>query len=144
LGMWAIAVLFFVRRRAVHKTIRTVIFPPGLAIGWSDDKYAVNSEEVEALVRDLEMRVQAKYPCVSSALQDCLVFFTEPTWTMQTNTFIARKVAGFQDGKYIVVGWHADLKASALQHELLHRVMQRCGGELSEEEAHRIMASMGF
>jgi hypothetical protein len=27
---------------------------------------------------------------------------------------------------------------------LLHRVMQRCGGELSEEEAHRIMASMGF
>lgn len=142
---WVITALYF-RWRWVHiKNLRFVLDPPGLVVGWDNDSYCVSGESVQAEYDELLRKMTPKYPDAAKALAGCVVWFREPTWIQDAQPgFIARKVAGVQDGFLLIVGWRANLKESALQHEMAHRVLQVYAGDPVESVAHQLMASLGL
>lgn len=144
-AFWGITALYF-RWRSIHiKNLRFVLDPPGLVVGWDNDRYCVSGESVQAEYDDLIVKMAAVYPKAADALRGCVVWFREPTWVQGASAgFLARKVAGVQDGQFLVVGWHADLKSSALEHEMAHRVLQVCAGDPVESVAHAMLSKLGI
>lgn len=110
-----------------------------LRVGWTQRKYAVRIEEVDALIEDLIDRVDHAYPLARQALVGCTIVFREPTW-VQWRRF--RRVEGEQDGMFLTVGWKSELDNSALQHELAHRILQVCAGDPSEDVAHEMLVHL--
>ena len=144
-GMWGIAVLFFVRRWKQLNLLKWRLDPYGLVIGWKEDKYVVSPEMVEREVVAVLAKLTPTYPDAAKAWMGCIVMFVEPKFICWPGPgFVARKVAGVQDGQLITVGWHADLASSALQHELAHRVLQVYGGDPLESIAHDMMGKLGI
>lgn len=143
LGMWGGCVLFFLKRWQHLKNLRFRIDLIGLTVGWSDSRWAVKEEAVKEAVADLLAKMQPTYPNAAKALAGCVLFFREPTWVQQTPGFVARKVAGLQDGMLLVVGWNENLKATATEHEMAHRVLQVFGGDPGEAIAHDMMRKLG-
>lgn len=142
-GMWAVAISYFVRRWNMLKKLRFVS-KDGIIIGWTYMKYAVFRDEVESEVAAV-IRKMSKYGDVTKALKGCVVMFVEPEfWCWPDIGFVARKVAGMQDGALIYVGWRQTLSISALQHELAHRILQVFAGDPPEKEAHAIMSELGI
>lgn len=144
-GFWGITALYF-RWRWVHiKNLRFIQDPPGFIVGWDKDQYCVSAEQVQMQYDDLIAKMLPSYPKAADALRGCVVWFREPTWMQDTAPgLVARKVAGVQDGMFIVVGWRANLAESALKHELAHRVLQVYGGDPVESVAHEMMAKLGI
>ena len=145
LGMWAITGFYFIRKIKWLKSLRLILHPPGLVVGWEDDRYCVNGDAVNAIMVDCVLQMRAEFPRAEDALRDCVVWFREPSWIQQPSGpgFLARRVAGVQDGQLIVVGWREDLTTSALKHELAHRILQVYAGDPPEEVAHQIMTRLG-
>jgi hypothetical protein len=143
-GFWGITALYF-RWRWVHiKNLRFVLDPPGSVVGWADDQYCVFAEQVQAECDDLITKMSGAYPKAADALRGCVVWFREPTFIQAVPGFAVRKVAGVQDGMFILVGWREDLKTSALKHELAHRVLQVYAGDPVESTAHEMLAKLGL
>jgi len=144
-GMWGVAVLFFIRRWKQLNLYRFRIDPVGLMVGWKEDKHCVSGEMVERELTAVLARLTPTYPEAAKALRGCVVVMTEPTFMCWPGPgFVARKVAGVQDGQLMFVGWHEDLKSSALQHELAHRVLQVYAGDPVESVAHEMMTKLGI
>lgn len=147
--MWSVAVgcivittIMYLKRKKQIRCLR--YWAKGMVVAWKESKYAVVDVAFETQVDDLLAKLKSTYPDAQRALNDCVVFFTDPVFVQWSPGTAARKVAGIQDGPVIGVGWHQDLKQSALQHELCHRVMQVFGGDSPEEVAHRMMQQMGI
>jgi len=144
LGMYVIAALFLLRKWRWQKNLRILLVPPRLVVGWDNDLYCVNGEAVNAVVVDCVLKMRDAFPSAESALSGCVVWFREPTWLQQgAPGFVARKVAGVQDGQLLIVGWNEDLTKTALKHELAHRILQVYGGDPPEFLAHQKMADLG-
>jgi hypothetical protein len=143
-GMWFVAVLFFIRRWKRLKTLRFRLDPIGLTVAWEDNRYCVSGEAVQLEVLDLISRLRTNYPHAVQAFRDCIVIMTAPSFICSGSGFIARMVAGVQDGQLIYVGWREDLHTSALQHELAHRVLQVYAGDPAEAVAHKMLSEMGI
>jgi hypothetical protein len=144
-GMYLVAVLFFVRRWRQLKLLRFRLDPIGLVVGWKEDKYCVSGEMVQREVEDLLALMRTVYPDAAKALHGCVVLMMEPKFICWPGPgFVARQVAGVQDGQLFYVGWQEDLKSSALQHELAHRVLQVYAGDPIESVAHTMMMGMGI
>jgi hypothetical protein len=144
-SFWVITALYFRWRWDHIKNLRFVLDPPGLVVGWDQDQYRVSAEAVQAEYDDLIAKVSGEFPQAASALRGCVVLFREPAWLQDVGPgIVARKVAGVQDGLLLIVGWRADLKASALKHEMAHRVLQVYGGDPVESIAHERMAKLGL
>jgi len=145
LGLYGVAVAFLYRKWKFQKNLRMIVAPPGLVVGWDNDQYCVSGEAVTLEITDCITKMQHEYSRASEALRGCVVWFREPAWVQQVPPgFVARKVAGIQDGQLIVVGWREDLSKSALKHELAHRVLQVCAGDPPEVMAHAQMSKMGL
>lgn len=143
-GVWLVSIGYFVWRWSWIRNLRFVLEPPGFVVGWSDSRYAVAPEEVQALYEDLIARLRPEFPLAEAALRGCIVWFREPSWLQdQRPGALQRRVAGVQDGQYIMVGWTANLKDGALRHELAHRVLQIFAGDPVESVAHARMSRMG-
>lgn len=143
-SFWGISALYF-RWRWVHiKNLRFILDPPGFVVGWDNDLYCVSDEQVQMEYDDLIAKMSTAYPKAADALRGCVVWFREPTFIQATPGFVARKVAGVQDGMLIVVGWRADLKSSALKHEMAHRVLQVYAGDPVESVAHEMLTKLGI
>jgi hypothetical protein len=127
-----------------QKNLRLYISPPGLAVGWDNDRYCVSGEAVSLVLANCLIKMREAYPCAEEALRGCIIWFREPVWAQQTPSLLARKVAGVQDGQLIVVGWREDLTKTALEHELAHRIIQVCGGDPPEDIAHAKMSNVGI
>jgi len=144
-GMYFVATMFFIRRWKQLGMLHFRLDPIGLVVGWAEDKYCVSGEMVEREVNDLLALMRSAYPDAEKSLRGCVVMMTEPKFICWPGPgFVARKVAGVQDGQLLYVGWREDLKTSALQHELAHRVLQVYAGDPAEEAAHELMAKMGI
>lgn len=144
-SFWIITALYFRWRWDHIKNLRFVLDPPGLVIGWTEDRFSVSADAVQAEFDDLIAKVSGAYPQAEAALRGCVVMFREPDWLQDAGPgLVARKVAGVQDGQFLLVGWRADLKASALKHEMAHRVLQVYGGDPVESIAHEQMAKLGL
>ena len=143
-AFWGITALYF-RWRWVHiKNLRFIIDPPGFVVGWDKDQYCVNDQQVQMEYDDLIAKMTPAYPKAADALRGCVVWFREPTWVQDASPgLLPRKVAGVQDGMFLYVGWRADLKSSALKHEMAHRVLQVYAGDPVESVAHELMAKLG-
>ena len=113
----------------------------GIWVAWSEAQYAVSTEEFNAEIGALIKAIVVDFPGAEASLNDCIVLFREPTWIQWSS---GRKIAGEQDNTLVSVGWHQDLKQSALKHELFHRVLQVCAGDPEENSAHKIMREYGF
>jgi hypothetical protein len=143
LGMWAIVGLYFLKKAKQQKNLRILIQPPGLVVGWDDDRYCVNGEAVNAVIVDCVIKMREAFPYAENALRGCVIWFREPTWIQGAPGYLARRVAGVQDGQLLVVGWHEDLTKTALMHELAHRILQVYDGDPPEPVAHQKMANLG-
>jgi len=110
-------------------------------VGWLQPQYEVYPVVFDEEVESLLVKLEQGYPCARQALHGCTVIFREATW-IQLGTL--RRVAGEQDGEFIVVGWRPRIHDSALQHELAHRVLQVCAGDPSEERAHAVLVKLGL
>lgn len=143
LGMYAGCVLFFLKRWSHLKNLRFRIDLIGLVVGWSDPRWAVKEEAIKEIVAELLAKMQPTYPNAAKALAGCVLFIREPEWIQQTPGFVARKVAGVQDGQLLVVGWRENMKTSAAEHEMAHRILQVHAGNPSEAIAHDMMKKLG-
>ena len=144
-GMWFVAVLFFLRRWKQLKMLRFRLDSIGLVVGWAEDKYCVSGEMVSREVEDLLALMRSAYPDAEKALRGCVVMMLEPKFICWPGPgFVARQVAGVQDGQLIYVGWREDLRSSALGHELAHRVLQVYAGDPAETVAHEMMTKLGI
>jgi hypothetical protein len=145
LGMWLIAGLYFIRKAGYQKNLRFFINPPGLVVGWADEQYRVDGEDVRATIANCVLKLREEYPRAEEALRGCVVWFREPTWVQPPSGLgvLAHRVAGVQDGQLLVVGWNADLTKSALMHELAHRVLQAQDGDLPDVLSHAKMEQLG-
>jgi hypothetical protein len=145
LGMHLVAVLYFLRKAKQQKSLRFMLTPPGLVVGWKEDKYVVSGEAVEKEVLECITKMRPLFPSAENALRGCVVFFTDPTFIQPPERpgMLARRVAGVQDGQLIIVGWREDLSHSALKHELAHRILQVYDGDPPEVLAHSKMADLG-
>lgn len=145
LGLWAIAGLYFLRKRRQQKGLRLLLQPPGLVVGWGDERYAVNGEEVNAVVADCVLKMSPEFPRAENALAGCVVWFQEPTWVQQPSApgYLARRVAGVQDGELLLVGWNENVNKTALKHEIAHRILQVYAGDPPEVLAHLTMERLG-
>lgn len=106
----------------------------GLLVGWTDDKWAVDRSQFNALVSEYLSKAETVFPGARSAVDGVVVIFREPIWY-----YHYRRVAGLQDGAVLSVGWAENLSETALRHELGHRILQVLAGDPPEEEAHRIL-----
>lgn len=145
LGMWVIAGLFMARRWKWIHWLRYTLNPVGCVVGWAEDKYCVSVEAVEEQIVEVLAKMIPRYAGAEAALKGCVLFFQEPTWVQDLGPgFVARKVAGVQDGTLLYIGWRENLSESALKHELAHRVLQVCANDPDETTAHKLMAEMGI
>jgi hypothetical protein len=145
LGMHLIALLYFVRKAEMQKRLRFMLTPPGLVVGWKEDKYCVSGEAVAKEVLECVTKMRVKFSNAENALRGCIVFFTDPVFIQPPARpgMVARRVAGVQDGQLLIIGWREDLSTSALKHELAHRILQVYDGDPPEVVAHAKMADLG-
>ncbi len=143
LGLWLLAGIYFVMRFHFVRSVRAIV-DPGIFIAW-DKGYEVDLGSVQKEINSLLARMAYEFPDASKALMNCYVRFREPEWLQDVGPgFVARKVAGVQDGMLIEVGWRPHVSDTALQHELAHRVLQVLGGDPVESIAHARMESWGL
>lgn len=143
-AMHFIAWIYFRRKWKSLLSQHFWVTPPGLVIGW-DEGFDVDPAAVEREVVEVIKRMSQKYVGAEGALRGCLVHFTNPERLRDIAPgFVARKLAGAQQGELIIVGWRAAVGTTALKHELAHRVLQICAGEPDQETAHKIMAEFGL
>jgi hypothetical protein len=142
-GFWFTSIAYFIKKK---RTLDMLHFVDrhGIVVGWKKPEYAVKQDDFEDQIEEMITKMLSAYPHCATALRGCLVFFVEPVWYHQTPGFVARKVAGVQDGMLIYVGWREKLSESALQHELAHRVLQVFAGDPPEAVAHDMMQKMGL
>lgn len=145
LGMYLVAGLYFLRKARMQKYLRFMLTPPGLVVGWAEDKYVVSGEAVEKEVRECITKMRHLFPSCENALRGCVVFFTTPVFIQPPDRpgMLARRVAGVQDGQLLTIGWREDLSTSALKHELAHRILQVYDGDPPEMLAHSKMSDLG-
>lgn len=145
-GVWGVSVAILVYRWRWNKMIRFTLAPPGLVVGWNDERFAVSADAVEAEVRSCVLKLTPTFPNAADALRGCVVWMREPAWLFAHGQagVGTRLVAGLQDGELIIVGWRQDLSTSALQHELAHRVLQMQGGDPPEAQAHELFVKLGL
>ena len=144
LGMYSIATDYLLHKWRWQKNLRILLVPPQLVVGWKDERYCVSGEAVNAVITDCVSKMQGEFPDAVKALEGCVVWFREPTWIQQgAPGFIARQVAGVQDGQLLIIGWNVDLQKTALKHELAHRILQVYDGDPPENVAHQIMIRLG-
>ena len=142
---WGITALFFRWKWKMVKNYRFVITPPGVFIGWEDDRYCVSPEMVERELAVMAQKMSLEFPKALDALRGCVIFFRETGWMQdQKPGLVARKVSGVQDDFLIIVGWQPDLSRSALAHECAHRVLQVFAGDPVESVQHERLARLGL
>lgn len=142
-GFLIFNVVMFATRKKLFNQYRFAC--DGIIIGWTDDSFKVNPEEIQKQIKELLSVLSVPFPDALKALQGCAVLFREEKWSRDTRPGkTAQYVAGLQDGMFIQVGWNKDLNKTALKHELTHRVLQVYAGDPPQDIAHAMMAKMGI
>lgn len=143
LAFWAISAIYFSTRAAALKTYLFTT-PHQISVYAMSPDYEVYELEFNAEVIRVLRAMKVIYPTAEIALQGCVVVFREPTWWQNVEWYYTRKVAGVQDHMVLQVGWHKDLRQSALAHELAHRILEICAADPEEPKAHRIIETLGI